>query len=337
MVQYIVSLESEGVAPLISQRDAFALDILVGLTEPRKAIPSIYHYDAEGSQLFNQITQQPEYYLTRCELDTLARNKDRLADLVGPGPVNLIEFGPGDGTKTSLLIEHLVQKGTEFQYVPIDISRSALEELIGIFGSRFPDVEVQGLVADYFSGIKWLNQGFQRRNVVLFLGSNIGNLDRGQARLFLRNLWMGLNDGDIAIIGFDLKKDIKQLLKAYNDAAGVTAEFNLNLLRRINRELGGNFDTSKFQFFGTYDVVTGAIESYLISLVEQEVYVKEVGRSFDFGRWEPIHTEYSYKYHEADIESLAADTGYQLEEHLYDSQRHFIDSVWRVRKSNREG
>lgn len=333
MVQYLVSLDSEGVAPPTSPLETFALDVLVGLSERRKAIPSIYHYDDEGSRLFNQITKSPEYYLTQCELDSLSRNKERIVSLAGESAINLIEFGPGDGSKTSLLIEELLSRRIEFQYVPIDISRAALEGLLSTFGSRFPDVEVQGLVADYFSGIRWLNQRFQRRNIVLFLGSNIGNLDRGRARLFLRNLWMGLNDGDVVVIGFDMKKEIRRMLKAYNDAGGVTAAFNLNILHRINRELGGAFDVSQFEFFNTYDVITGAVESYLISLAEQVVSIDMVGRSFPFRKWEPIHTEYSYKYHEADIESLAVDTGYLVEEHLYDDRKYFVDSIWTVRKA----
>lgn len=334
MVQYIVSFESEGAAPVNSQRETFALDVLVGLSDERKAIPSIYHYDAKGSRLFNRITELPEYYLTRSELDTLEQNKDRIVALADEGPINLIEFGPGDGSKTSLLIEPLVKKQAEFTYVPIDISESALNDLIATFGQRFPKVEVHGLAADYFAGIKWINQRFKRRNVVLFLGSNIGNLDRGQARLFLRNLWMGLNDGDLVVIGFDLKKDIAQLLRAYNDSEGVTAQFNLNVLTRINNELGGNFNVDQFHFFGTYDVFSGAIESYLVSQIEQDVHIEAVGRSFHFDQWEPIHTEYSYKYLESDIASLASDTGFQVQENLYDARKFFVDSIWQVCKTS---
>jgi len=197
---------------------------------------------------------------------------------------------------------------------------------------HLPELEVGGIVSDYFAGLKWLNNRYARKNLVLFLGSSIGNFTAAEARFFLKNVWNCLNDGDNLLIGFDLKKDIEVLLGAYNDSKGVTAEFNLNLLHRINRELGGTFDTNKFRHFGTYDVFSGGMESYLVSLKEQEVYVGQVGRAFRFRAWEPIHTEYSYKYHVSDIERLAADTGFAVEEHLFDSRRWFADSIWRVVK-----
>jgi uncharacterized SAM-dependent methyltransferase len=167
---------------------------------------------------------------------------------------------------------------------------------------------------------------------VLFLGSNIGNFNRAQARVFLRQLWEALNDRDQVLIGFDLKKDIELLLAAYNDAKGVTADFNTNLLRRINRELGGDFDLSAFRHYATYDVFSGAIESYIVSLKEQVVTIRELQTTFHFDEWEPIHTEYSYKYLQKDIDSLAAVTGFKIIEQYYDSKRWFTDSLWQVDK-----
>ena len=333
MSQIIHTVDSNGSTAAASACEKFALDVLVGLSEWRKSIPSIHHYDAEGSRLFNEITKLEEYYLTRCEIETLERNKEHLASLLSNGPFNVIEFGPGDGSKTKTLIQHLIGKQVEFQYIPIDISKSALEGLIADYRTCFAELEINGLVADYFAGIKWLNHRYKRRNLVLFLGSNIGNFDHGQARLFLRNLWVSLNKGDLVLIGFDLKKDIDLLLRAYNDPHGITAEFNLNMLRRINNELGGGFDISKFRHFGTYDVFNGAMESYLVSQVEQEVLVEAIGRSFPFRAWEPIHTEYSYKYHESDMSDLAKDTGFVVRDIVYDSRKYFADTVWEVAKS----
>ena len=146
-------------------------------------------------------------------------------------------------------------------------------------------------------------------------------------------MWNTLNDGDYVAIGFDLKKDIDVMLNAYNDEQGVTADFNINLLRRINRELGGNFDLDKFRHYSTYDVFSGAMESYLVSQEKQQVFVKNIGCAFDFEAWEPIHTEYSYKYLESDIEELAENTGFTIAKQLYDSKHYFVDSVWRVKKS----
>jgi dimethylhistidine N-methyltransferase len=318
-------------------REAFALDVLVGLSETRKRLPSQYMYDAEGSQLFEQITQLEEYYPTRCELDILRRHADRFTQLADNQPFNLIEFGAGSALKASCLIEAFRKHQLDFQYVPIDISQSALEQLAEDMIGRFPDLDLMALISDYSTGIKWLNNRYRRRNIAIFLGSSIGNFSHAEARIFLRSMWNGLNNGDNLIIGFDLKKDIELLLKAYNDPKGVTAEFNYNILRRINRELGGEFDIESFRHIGTYDVFSGAMESYLVSLKAQEVFIHAIGRSFSFRPWEPIHVEYSYKYLESDIETLAAETGFEVIEHIYDSNRWFIDSFWRVRKNDTDG
>lgn len=333
MSQRIRVLDEASLAATFGDRETFALDVLVGLSEQRKAIPSRYMYDDQGSRLFVDITRLPEYYLTECERQVLDHHKDSIAAHIGDGPFNLVEFGAGDGHKTRILIEHFLDKKLEFQYVPIDISQGAMVDLSADLKSDFPHLELTALVTEYFTGIKWLNNRSQNRNLVLFMGSNIGNFSHAQARFFLRNLWNCLKNGDMLLIGFDLKKDIELFLSAYNDPAGVTAAFNLNVLKRINRELGGQFDVAKFRHFGTYDVFTGAMESYLVSLEQQEVYIEEIGRSFPFRPWEPIHMEYSYKYLESDVNTLAAETLYSVREHLYDPKRWYIDSLWEVRKS----
>jgi uncharacterized SAM-dependent methyltransferase len=191
---------------------------------------------------------------------------------------------------------------------------------------------VNGLVTDYFNGLKWLNNRHRRKNLVLFLGSSIGNFTHAEACVFMRNVWNCLNHDDVVLIGFDLKKDIELLLRAYNDSQGITREFNLNVLHRINRELGGTFDVSKFRHFGTYDVFSGGMESYLVSLERQSVFIEKISRAFSFEPWEPIHTEYSYKYLVPDIEQLAGETGFEIYEHLFDRRRYFTDSIWRVLK-----
>lgn len=318
-------------------REAFALDILVGLSEQRKRIPSQYMYDAEGSRLFDKITQLDEYYPTKCELDILERCAGRFAELADNQPFNLVEFGAGSALKASYLIEAFLKHNLDFQYVPIDISHSALEKLADDMTRRFPDLELTALISEYFTGIKWLNNRYRRKNIAIFLGSSIGNFSHAEARVFLRSMWNCLNNGDNLIIGFDLKKDIELLVRAYNDSEGVTAAFNFNVLERINRELGGEFDISKFRHIGTYDVFSGAMESYLVSLEAQDVFIDAIGRSFKFGPWEPIHIEYSYKYLESDIENLAAETGFEVIEHIYDSNRWFIDSFWRVKKTDSNG
>jgi L-histidine N-alpha-methyltransferase len=312
--------------------DQFALDVLVGLSSPKKKLSSKYFYDVRGSELFREITMLPEYYLTDCEMEILERSRDTLARYVDYGPFNLVELGAGFSQKTTMLLDFFQSLKLDFQYVPIDISESAMHDLVRSLNGRYPDMMVNGLVTDYFNGLKWLNNRHKRKNLVLFLGSSIGNFTHAEATVFMRNMWSCLNHDDVVLIGFDLKKDIDLLLRAYNDSRGVTRDFNLNLLHRINRELGGNFDVSKFRHFGTYDVFSGAMESYLVSLEKQSVFIEMIGRSFSFDAWEPIHTEYSYKYLISDIEQLASETGFQIYEHLFDSKQFFTDSIWRVYK-----
>ena len=315
-------------------KDEFVLDVLIGLSETPKRIPSKHFYDAQGSRLFQAITELPEYYLTRCELKIFQHYKEEIAQMFADTPFNLVELGPGDARKTQVLMEYFLFQNMNFHYVPIDISEPAMADLIKLLKVKFPDVEVRGLVSGYTKALNWLKSLDHRRNFVLFLGSNIGNFSRAAANVFLRSLWNALNHDDLVLIGFDLKKDIDLLLRAYNDSQGVTRDFNLNLLRRINAELGGNFDLTKFRFYSNYDVYSGAIESYLVSLEKQTVFIEQIGQSFAFEAWEPIHTEYSYKYLETDIQALAATTGYVEVTRLYDPQHYFTDCVWRVQKAN---
>lgn len=311
----------------------FALDVLVGLSESPKRLQSRYIYDDTGSELFGRICDLPEYYPTRCEHEILDANKDAILALVGEGPFNLVDLGAGDGRKTRVLLEHFEARGVDFRYVPIDISEGAMRTLVDTVAKQTPRVAMEGLVSEYFDGISWLgNAAPDRRNLVLFLGSNIGNFNRGQSRAMLLRLWEAANDGDLVLIGFDLKKDIEILLDAYNDPSGVTAAFNKNLLLRINNELGGEFALDRFRHFSTYNVFSGAMESYLVSLEAQTVYIDALHSAFTFGPWEPIHTEYSYKYLVSDVEGLAEHVGFTIEAHLFDEKRWFLDSIWRVKK-----
>jgi len=325
-------LHEKDYAESFKETDAFALDVLVGLSSARKALPSKYFYDKRGSELYREITTLEEYYLTGAELEIIRTHHRDLGSYVREAPFRLIELGAGYSEKTFALLDGFVAQGHEFCYVPIDISESAMGNLDEAIAGRLPKLEFDGLVTDYFNGLKWLNRKEGVRNLVLFLGSSIGNFTSSESRVFLRNLWNCLNHDDIVMIGFDLKKDIDLLLRAYNDKRGVTRSFNLNLLERINRELGGHFDIATFRHFGTYDVLSGAMESYLVSLEQQTVLIEQIGRSFQFEAWEPIHTEYSYKYLISDIETIAAQTGFEILEFLFDSRRYFTDSIWRVDK-----
>lgn len=325
-------LDNEELSKSMAEQQ-FGFDVLAGLTESPKRLSSKYFYDAVGSELFSRITRLQEYYPTRVEAQILERNKQNLVDKLGAQGVNLIDLGAGDGQKTMILLRYLYEQGLNPRFMPIDISETAIEGLIQVVQKEFPEIPCEGMVSEYFRGIHWLNsQPSDRVNLVLFLGSNIVNFERGQARAYLRQLWTVLRPGDLVLIGFDLKKDIDLLLHAYNDAEGVTAAFNLNLLGRINRELGGEFDLKQFRHFATYNVFSGAVESYLVSLKEQEVYIAGLENSFAFKPWEPIHTEYSYKYLKSDVRDLAENTGFQIEAEYYDEQEFFVDCLWRVKK-----
>ncbi len=316
----------------------FAIEVLVGLSETPKRLPSRFIYDDRGSELFQRICDLDEYYPTRVELSILEQHKQEILSLAGDRPFNLVDLGAGDGRKTRVLLEYFQQAGADFRYVPIDISEGAMRTLVGKLREEMPKIDVDGLVSEYFEGISWLaEQDPERRNVVLFLGSNIGNFPRPQSRAMLLRLWEAAKDDDLVLIGFDLKKDIEVLLAAYNDAQGVTASFNKNVLLRINEELGGDFDLDRFRHFSTYNVFSGAMESYLVSLEEQTVSIKALHTAFSFKPWEPIHTEYSYKYLISDVEALAGNLGFALERHLFDDKRWFLDSIWRVKKEQARG
>ncbi|MGF1467442.1 MAG: L-histidine N(alpha)-methyltransferase [Sandaracinaceae bacterium] len=328
----ILQGHENGAGPAATQ--AFAYDVLVGLSERPKRLPSKYFYDDQGSRYFQRIMGLDEYYPTRCEREILLRHaQDIVAPARAGGPFHLVDLGAGDGAKTMILLRALSEAKADFTYVPIDISEGAMRAVVAAVERELPELRIEGLVTDYLTGLHWLSQHEpDKRSLVLFLGSNIGNFNRVQARAFLRRLWNAMNDGDYALVGFDLKKDIEALLAAYNDREGVTAAFNLNLLQRINRELDADFDVQAFRHYGTYDVFSGAMESYLVSLKPQIVKVGALEMSFPFDAWEPIHTEYSYKYLRSDVTSLAEDTGFECLDRFEDDRNWFLDALWKVRK-----
>lgn len=311
---------------------AFAEEVLVGLSEHPKRLPSRFFYDDEGSRLFKQICDLEEYYPTRVERSILEQSAGGILGSLAETHLNLVDLGAGDGHKTAPLLEHLLERGADVRYVPIDISEGAMLDAVKVIGDRFPTLEIAGLVSEYFEGLTWLSRQTDRKNLVLFLGSNIGNFDKPRARAFLRRLWNALNPDDRVLVGFDLKKDIERLLAAYNDHLGVTARFNLNLLERVNRELRADFDLDKWRHYGTYNVFTGAMESYLVSLEAQTVRIDAVAHEFHFAPWEPIFTEYSYKYLESDIDDLAHSAHFATERKFHDRDRWFCDALWRVEK-----
>jgi dimethylhistidine N-methyltransferase len=310
----------------------FRRDVLAGLNKPQKQIQSKYFYDEHGSELFNQITRHPDYYLTQCEIEILNNCKNRLARLLGSHPFNLVELGPGEGIKTQLLINEFLHESLNFNYLPIDISKKYLYMIINDFREKQPRLKLTPLHADYFRGLEWLRKNSQNRNLILFLGSSIGNFDPVITLEFLHHLCNSLNPGDYVFLGFDLRKNVDVLMSAYDDIDGITRDFNLNLLKRINRELNADFNIEKFGHYATYNVYTGAMESYLISMEPQIVTIEALEKSFSFDSIEPIHVEYSHKYLPSQIDQLAQETGFVIVDKFTDSRNYFMDTLWQVKE-----
>ena len=313
-------------------RAEFARDVLEGLSAGQKRVPSAYLYDRRGSELFREITMLDEYYPTKCEMGILDRHKAELALVLPREKLDIVELGPGDGSKAAVLLDQFLKDGLDFEYVPIDISEGAMVCLLDSCGRLGCGLRISGLVAEYSEALKWLACKRMRRSLVLFLGSNIGNMGPATMRSFLRSLWNMLKDGDLLLIGFDLKKEISVIERAYNDSKGVTREFNLNLLDRINRELGGDSSRENFEYHSRYSPQSGAVEGALVSRMGHEVNLRALGKKFHFDAWEGIATEYSHKFLLPEIESLAAGTGFTVMKHLIDDKKYFVDSLWRVRK-----
>lgn len=328
------SLERLTLGNGIPTADEMALVVLEGLSKKPKGLPSRYFYDDRGSDLFRQIMALPEYYPTDCEREILTKHSADMVSRIKGESLNLVELGCGDGAKTVLFLRELIEQKQDFKFFPLDISDAAIDTMMANLEKQLPatDFETKGLVAEYFQGLNWLTENTGQRNLVLFLGSNIGNFDHSSSLRFLRQLWFALNPGDFVMIGFDLKKSPNILHAAYNDSKGVTAEFNLNLLDRLNEELGADFVRDQFAHQGLYNVQSGAMESYLISLVAQDVYVKALNKSFSFRPWEAIHMEYSYKFLMSNIEDLAKTCGYEIVQNYHDSKGYFVDSLWQVSK-----
>jgi dimethylhistidine N-methyltransferase len=316
-------------SPLQPERDRFARDVRSGLGRRNKALSSMYFYDDRGSELFRRIMILPEYYVTRVEREILERHAARMATPLCDAPLDVIDLGAGDGVKARILLKQFRVLGPHVRYLPIDVSEHALHTLLTATRSELPWLEARGVVADYAQGIRWLaQQDPARRRLVLLLGSNIGNLAPSQARRFFRGLRRALRPGDHALIGFDLQKDVRLLQDAYDDSAGVTAEFNLNLLRRINRELDGDFDLDGFRHYATYSPARAAMESYLISQHEQRV--QAAGGSFVFEAFEPLRTEISCKYRPSGVRAFAFDAGFGEVGLYFDERRYFVDALWCV-------
>ncbi|MBA4120943.1 MAG: L-histidine N(alpha)-methyltransferase [Acidobacteria bacterium] len=313
------------------KQNTFADDIRRGLSAAPKFLSSKYFYDDEGSRLFQEIMKLPEYYLTQAEFEIFSTQTGEIfrAFTTANETFDLIELGAGDGSKTSLLVDYFLKQTADFTYVPIDISGEALSFLTEKFKAQFPGLSIQTEQGDYFQTLETFRSKSNKRKIILFLGSNIGNFGKEQAQNFFRQLRAVMNSTDLLFIGFDLQKDPRVILCAYDDMQNITAKFNLNLLTRINRELGANFNLENFSHYASYHPIEGAARSFLISRKAQTVFVESLNKTFDFAAWEPIFMEISQKYSLAMIEDLAQTSGFEVSQYFFDSQKFYTNSLWK--------
>lgn len=305
----------------------FKTDVEAGLDANPKTLSSKYFYDAAGDALFVKIMKMPEYYLTDAEMEIFTEQTAAIIkalDLHRGTFFELIELGAGDGFKTKKLLHKLAEASYAFSYIPVDISQNALTKLCTALVSEIPTLKVEPQQGDYFEILKTLKDTHHKK-VVLFLGSSIGNMVDDVATDFIYKLGANLQTGDKLLLGVDLIKAQEIVLPAYNDATGITSAFNLNLLTRINTELDGNFDISKFRHMPAYTEEEGIAKSYLQSTTSQDVYIGALDKTYHFNSGETIHTEISRKYNDTIINKIIEHTDFTVSAVLHDSKNYFAD------------
>jgi len=307
-----------------AEREAadFAEAVATGLSQAAKSLPCRFLYDARGSQLFEAICELPEYYLTRAEHEILVARADAIAERFD-APAALAELGSGSARKTRILIEAFLARHGALRYVPIDISRSALAASAEGLLARYPGLEVHAIASEYREGVRLLRASMSGSKLVAWLGSNVGNFDRSEAAGFLRRVRAALAPCDRLLLGVDLRKSREVLEAAYDDAQGVTARFTLNLLRRIDRQLGGRFGSHSFTHRARWREDEGRIEIQLVSRSRQRIPIAALGRDFAFARGEAIHVEDSFKYSPAEIDELLKAAALRCDARWLDAQERY--------------
>jgi len=307
---------------------AFAEDVLKGLTDKKKHLSSRYFYDDEGSHIFQQIMKMPEYYPTDCEFEILSEQSEEILEQLNfEEKFNIVEFGSGDGTKTKQLLKTFLDKNADFTYVPIDISEEAIFILEENIRASLPEIKMNSKVGDYFDILSAISKE-EAPNLFLFLGGNIGNYKKEDAIDLLQKFASGMKKGDKLLMGIDLQKSPRIIQKAYDDPHGITKAFNMNLLKRINRELEADIDLDQFDFYCHYNPEKGEVNSYLFSKIKQRFYSRILNKSFVFQQGETIWTELSKKYSFTEIEELADKLDFKVVENFLDEKKYFTDSLW---------
>ncbi len=303
-------------------------EVAKGLGCEKQTLPSKYYYDKKGDELFRQIMKLPEYYLTNCEYEIL---KNRGSEIISTAfsnskAGNLVELGAGDGYKTKLLLHRIVKEKLNIRYVPVDISQNILDLLCDEVEQEIPLLQVNPVCADYFEAVKKASsEGVP--NLILFLGSTVGNLREKEQEVFFSDLSESCNSGDTVLTGFDLQKDPDVILAAYNDKGGVTRAFNLNLISRLQKEVSADFKPEDFEHYPCYDPLTGLARSFLVPQVNKVLTLNNQKIQLEKGR--AIHCETSRKYTIKQIEELAHRNNFEILKHYFDDKAYFVDSLWR--------
>ena len=308
----------------------FAAEVKEGLTSFPKYLNSKYFYDAKGDSLFQDIMDLPEYYLTNCEFEILSTHKKAIASLLDDGEgFDLIELGAGDGKKTAILLEELLDQKIDFDYLPIDISQNILDSMEKILTNKLPNLKINTQQGTYFDVLQDLDKYNKRKKVILVLGSNIGNLNHEEAIDFLKNIQKAMSGNDVLFIGFDQKKNPETIRDAYMDSQGVTEAFNKNVLERINREFKADFNLNKFQHWQSYNPESGRVDSFLVSKTKQQVQVPALDLTIEFEPWESIHTEISQKYTDDVVRWLSGEADLKISESFTDSENYYKNHIFR--------
>ncbi len=327
----IVDLSSRENSP--ANKNSFATTVLEGLSKPEKQLPSWLIFDDRGSEIFSEIVKLENYHPAICEKNIIHTNRSIISDIVQANPLQLIELGAGDGAKTLPLIEHFLNSKRELHYIPIDISPGAINNLVTNIEAHHqgPLLNVTGVIGDYFDGLKEFSKDKKQISLVLYLGLTLGNQELSKADSFLKRVSETLNPGDYMMIGFDLFTNPKLHYQVYNDPHGLFEKFNLYLLERINRELGGNFQIQHFSQEGHYNWRTRSVESYVYSMKDQTVRIEALDKDFFFKQGEGLQTEQSYKFTLGEIKQLAEENRFEIVKNLFDENKVFVDSLWKLK------
>lgn len=310
--------------------DNFLKDVVNGLQSSPKYLNSKYFYDKKGDELFIKIMASEEYYLTNSEMEIFSTQTAKMVNAVLENTQNIdvVEFGPGDATKSTFLIKELSKRKALGAYFPIDISENIIDFLNSTLPRQIQGINIHGLNGEYLDMLSQANEISKNKKLVLFLGANIGNFKFAEMPEFCKKLRSLLSDGDMVLIGFDLKKDPKKILAAYNDLEGLTRQFNLNLLSRINNELYADFDLNNFEHYAMYDPDSGACKSYLVSMKKQNVCINKEFK-IHFEKYETIFMEISHKYTISQVDEKASQCGFIPGAHFFDTRKYFVDVIWK--------